>query len=389
MRFNILGPLEVLDSDDRPLTISGLKERTLLAVLLVNRGEVVSVDRLMEALWRSDPPSKPLNALQARVSTLRRLLGEGGVIVTRSPGYRLEASPDDIDTHQFETLLRDARKEASSGDADGAVRIYDKALGVWRGPALDEFGYEDFARQEASRLEELRATALEERIEALLEAGRHREAVAELEGLVGAHPLREGFWRQFMTALYRSGRQAEALRAFGEARRILGEELGIEPSEELRKLEESILMQDTTLDGPGSAVEQPRHNLPVRLTSLVGRTSDIERIAALVKEHRALTLVGPGGVGKTSLGLACASELASVFGDGVWLADLSALEDHSQVPVELARSLDLDTGDRSTLEATADHLRGKDTLVIFDNCEHLLTGVAETATAILQHAPNV
>lgn len=388
MRFNILGPLEVLDSDGEPLTISGLKERTVLAVLLLNPGSVVSVDRLMEALWPSDPPSKPLNALQARVSTLRRLLEEGGVIVTRSPGYCLDTSPDDIDAHRFEALLGDAREKAS-GDPDGAVKVYDQALSFWRGPALDEFRYEDFARQEVSRLEELRVTALEERIEALLDSGRHREAVAELEGLVGAHPLREGFWRQFMTALYRSGRQAEALRAFGEARRILGEELGIEPSEELRRVEESILLQDTTLDGPSSAADQPRHNLPVRLTSLVGRESDIERIDALIGEHRAVTLVGPGGVGKTSLGLACAGELASAFADGVWLADLSALEDHRQVPVELARSLDLDTGDRSTLEATADYLRGRNTLIIFDNCEHLLTGVAETATAILQQATNV
>lgn len=361
----------------------------MLAVLLVNRGEVVSVDRLMGALWPSDPPSKPLNALQARVSTLRRLLGEGEVIETRSPGYCLETRPDDIDSHRFESLLREARKKAASGNSEEAVSLFDHALGIWRGPALDEFSYEDFARQEVSRLEELKVTAHEERVEALLDSGRHREAAAELEGLVGAHPLREGFWRQFMTALYRSGRQAEALRAFGEARRILGEELGIEPSEELRRLEESILLQDTSLDGPGSAANQPRHNLPVRLTSLVGRESDIERIAALIGEHRAVSLVGPGGVGKTSLGLACAGELASAFVDGVWLADLSALEDHRQVPVELARSLDLDTGDRSTLEATADYLRGKHTLLVFDNCEHLLTGVAETATAILQHATNV
>lgn len=251
MEFRILGPLEVWE-EGRAIGIAAPKQRALLACLLLSANRVVSADRLIDDLWGEHPPSRAARALHFHVSHLRDALrpgrsrGEEGPIVTRPPGYLLVVDPDCVDAARFERLVG-AASEALSRDPERAATALGEALDLWHGPALSEFADEPFAAADARRLEELRLTALEDRIEADLACGRHETLVAELEKLTGEHPFRERLWAQLMVALYRSSRQAEALRAFQDLRRRLGGELGIEPSLELQALEQRILDQDPEL----------------------------------------------------------------------------------------------------------------------------------------------
>ena len=244
MEFRILGPLEVRDGN-RLVPLGGPRQRAVLAVLLTRANEVVSTDRLTEELWGDEPPGKAANVLQTYVSHLRKELGPD-VLLTRAPGYLVQIEPNQLDLHRFERLLDEARAESP----ERAAVILREALALWRGPALADFAYEAFAHAEIVRLEELRLAALERRIEADLALGRDTELVGELEGLVVRHPLRERFRGQHMLALYRSGRQAEALEAYQATRRTLVDELGIDPSPTLQELERAILRQDASLDLP-------------------------------------------------------------------------------------------------------------------------------------------
>lgn len=386
MRFRVLGPLEVLDASGNPVVVAGTKERTLLAALLINPGDVVSTDRLIDILWPAQPPGNPGNALQARISALRRSLRDHATIATLSPGYRLEVTPDEVDVTRFERLLAEARQ---AGAETVALDLYDRALALWRGEPFADFSYRDFARPEILRLEEMLVSAHEGRIQVMLDMGRHREVLAELESLVLKYPLQERFRAQLMVALYRSGRQADALRAYAEASRILGEELGIEPSAELRDLEEAILVQDPAIAGPPASTPGRGHNLPARITSLIGRSGDVSRVVDLLGEHRLLTLTGPGGVGKTSLALACGQELLVSFNDGVWLVELAAISDPALVAVEIARSLGLEISDRPTLDLVCEVVAERVLLLVIDNCEHLVDAAAEAIVAILHRAPGV
>lgn len=248
MEFRILGPFELVE-DGHPVEVAGGRQRTLLALLLVHANEVVSTDRLIDGLWGERPPATAPKVLQNAVSQLRRSLGDE-LIVTRAPGYVLRVDPDAIDARRFETLLDQGRQALASGDRQGAASILREALALWRGPPLHEFSYDPFAEAEITRLEELHVRALEERIEADLALGRHADLVGELERLVATQPLRERPRGQLMLALYRSGRQAEALRAYEDGRRLLAEELGIEPGAALQRLEKQILTQDAALEPP-------------------------------------------------------------------------------------------------------------------------------------------
>ncbi|HEY4790964.1 MAG TPA: AfsR/SARP family transcriptional regulator, partial [Actinomycetes bacterium] len=227
MEFGILGPLEVRDGPGL-VRVPGAKERALLADLLVHAGRVVSADRLVEDLWGDDPPGNPANTLQGRVSALRRALGTAGagLVVTRPPGYVLEADPGQVDAARFERLVAKAGRAAG----DAAAGPLAEALGLWRGPALAEFADQPWAQAEAARLEELRLGAVEVLVELRLAAGDHTWLVGELEGLVAEHPTRERLRGQLMVALYRSGRQADALEVYQATRAVLAEELGIDPS---------------------------------------------------------------------------------------------------------------------------------------------------------------
>lgn len=254
MEFRILGPLEVRD-EGRELELGGPRQRAVLAILLTRVGEIVSKDRLIDELWGERPPATATNTLHGYVSHLRRALGPG-VIVSRPPGYVLELGPARLDLRRFERLAGEGARAHEAGRAEEASAAFREALALWRGPALADFAYESFARAEIARLEELRSAVLERRVEADLELGRHAAVVGELEALVVAHPLREHPRELLMLALYRSGRQAEALAAYREARRVLLDELGIEPGPALRELESAILRHDAGL-ALAPAVREP------------------------------------------------------------------------------------------------------------------------------------
>lgn len=254
MEFRVLGPLEV-EHDGLALDVRGSKRRALLALLVLHANEVIRSDRLIEELWGEHPPANASAALHSHISRLRKDLG-GDVLVTKPWGYVLRADPEAIDVQRFERLLAEARPLAA-GERRGKLT---EALALWRGPALTDLGIEPAFEVETARLEDLRLSALEQRIDADLELGLHEALVPELEGLVGEHPLRKQLRGQLILALYRSGRQAEALETYRETRRVLVEELGIEPSSELRELERAILRQDPSL---GSAPSVPR--LPAAL----------------------------------------------------------------------------------------------------------------------------
>jgi DNA-binding SARP family transcriptional activator len=245
MEFRILGPLEVCDGE-RALSLGGPKQRTVLALLVLGVGEVLSTDRLIDEIWGERPPVKAAKALQMYVSRLRKQLPPG-ILLTEGRGYRLALSGEEIDARRFERLFEEGRSARTQGDAERAAGLLQQALELWRGPALADFAYESFAQGEIARLGELRVAAVEERIEADLARGRHSELVGEIEALVAAHPLRERLRGQLMLALYRAERQAEALQAYQDARRALVEELGIEPSPALRELEGRVLGQDPAL----------------------------------------------------------------------------------------------------------------------------------------------
>jgi class 3 adenylate cyclase/DNA-binding winged helix-turn-helix (wHTH) protein len=258
MDFRILGPLEVLD-EGRAVTLGGAKQRALLALFLVHAGETLTTDRLIDELWGERPPENAAKTVQMQVSRLRKALAAGpggGLIVTRERGYELRLDPDQLDSHQFERLTDEGTSELAAGRPEPAAEALERALSLWRDAPLADLAYEPFAQGEIARLEDLRAGALEQLIEAKLALGRHSEVIAQLEPLIAEYPYRERLRAQLMLALYRCERQADALQAYQEARRQLVEELGIEPGERLRELERAILAQDKALVAPAAPLRR-------------------------------------------------------------------------------------------------------------------------------------
>jgi DNA-binding SARP family transcriptional activator len=344
MQFRILGPLEVTDGDCL-VSLAGA-QRSLLALLLLSVNEVVSADRLIEELWGEEVPESGRTALQVRVSQLRKALGSvGGRIATRAPGYLLRVDRDELDLYCFERLVG----EADGAEPAQAAAKLREALGLWRGAPLVDLSYASFAQPAIRRLEEQRLAALEKRIEADLELGRQADLVGELETLVEEHPLREHLHAQLMLALYRCGRQADALAAYQNARRVLVEQLAIEPSAPLRQLEQAILRQEGSLDlaatvaavspsaRPGSREDRnPPHKLPAQVSSFVGRERELSELRQLLSRARVITLTGAGGVGKTRLVLQLAARMLGGWGDGPWFVDLAPLTDATLVAAQLA-----------------------------------------------------
>jgi predicted ATPase/DNA-binding SARP family transcriptional activator len=367
MEFRVLGPLEIRGADGEPRVVAAPKQKALLALLLVHRNQVVSVDRLIDEPKLRDV----LDPDRSR-----------GVLVTSPPGYMLHVADENLDAARFERSLIEARRLLPQ-DPHRARDLLEEALGLWRGPPFDDVGYESFIQSETRRLGELHLAALAERIEADLALGAHEQLIGELEALVTEHPLQERFWGQLMVALYRSGRQPEALRAYQRAHRAFGE-LGTEPSEELKQLEKQVLLRDPTLEipTPDTRVEG---NLPQALSSFVGRQTDIETVTELIAEHRLVTLVGPGGVGKTRLAIETARGLTNQYPAGVWLIRLAALEHGKLVPRQIAGLSEGPDGDLP--DSLAIYLRRRTLLLVLDNCEQVAESVAQLAAELLTRCP--
>jgi predicted ATPase/DNA-binding SARP family transcriptional activator len=384
MEFRILGPLEVAEGGHL-VRLQAAKLRSLLGILLVRAAKMVSTDELVEALWPERPPATARKLVQIYVSKLRRA-GVGDRIVTRSPGYTLVLADEDVlDRNRFEEL---AVSRPHAGPAEAAERLRE-GLALWRGPALADFRFEPWAQTEAARLEEGRLAALELRIEADLALGWHNDVVAELDALVADEPLRERLRGQLMLALYRSGRQADALEVYRSGRRVLVDQLGIEPSENLQHLEQAILRQDESLEAappaPGRIVDLPR---PPR--ALIGRERVLREIDALLAgDVRLLTLCGAGGSGKTRLALEAAWNALPRFPDGAVFVPLAPVADPALILQTIARSLGLREGGGETLDETLRvFLRARRLLLVLDNLEHLLDAGPPLA-ALLHEASDV
>jgi YVTN family beta-propeller protein len=297
LEFRILGPLEVVERE-RPLGLGGPRQRSLLAILLLHRGEIVSNDRLVDELWGERPPATATKTLQGYVSHLRKALGND-VLVTRGGGYLLSATPDQVDADRFDRMVAHGRKAMAAGDPADAREQFGAALGLWRGEALGDLAYEAFAQSEAARLEEARLGALEDRIDADLALGHHRQVVGELDALVAEHPHRERLLGQLMLALYRCGRHADALEVYRRGRQALHDELGLDTGPELRALEERILNHDPELDLPAVARAPPE--LPEHRQARRGRILILAGGALLLMAAIAAAIVALGGGGSTGL----------------------------------------------------------------------------------------
>ncbi len=552
VQYRVLGPLEAVSNNGESAALGGMKQRTVLACLLLHHNEIVSTDALIDATWSEDDvPASPRSALQTYVSRLRKQLGDGA-IGARQSGYVLRVGPDDLDASVFERLALEGKRAAEAGQHTQAVERLDAALAMWGGEPYAEFTYLDFARGEAERLHELRRSVEEDRLQALLDLQRHREVIPALDKALELHPLRERLWVLYMTALYRDGRQADALEAYRRAASALGEQLGVEPGPDLREVEEKILLHDpellhpaamrsgglpegeitfvvataddtglapdedvwsdfdqqvdrhrgtvvpamphirlavfehttialtaateiqriarqslalaihateafvrrgeyvgpgvsratrvataagagqilltdaaarmvSPLDAPASleradldlpgmstaetvyALRHPdldthakvapaaqRTNLQAGgLTSFIGRSMEMREIRNLTNQHRLVTLVGPGGVGKTRLGYQVAADLVGRFQGGVWLIELAALEPELMMPTVLS-TLGIETfPEEEPVEAVARHAVNNPIFLVFDNCEHVIDEAAATVRRLLQSSDEV
>jgi predicted ATPase len=370
VEFRILGPLEVGGQPFR----GGSKPRALLLSLLLARDAPVSVERLVDAVWGERPPATGAHALQVYVSGLRKA---GLRIEREGDAYRLRL--ERLDAAEFERLLEAARDDRAAGRHEQALASLEQALALWRGPALA--GDEGAAVEtERVRLEDLRVAAFEDRADSALTLGRTLD-VAELERLAAEHPLRERLCGVLMLGLYRAGRQADALDAYAKLRLAL-DELGLEPSAELRALQGAILRQDSALAVEPESVRERRH-LPAPATPFVGRGPEVEAVESLLRgETRLVTLTGPGGAGKTRVALRSAHELADAFADGVWFVALAALVDPALVRPAIAQTLGFA---EETLE---EELRGRELLLLLDNFEQLLEA-APVVGELLQAVPRL
>ena len=275
VEFRILGPVQAVRGG-RELALGGPRRRAVLALLLVAGGRVVPAERLAEELWGGCPPPGAAGTLRSYLSRLRALAGPDAALIARGGGYALAAGPDQLDASRFERLAGAGREALEQGEAAAAAARFREALGLWRGRALADVAEVEPLARESARLEELRLVAVEGRIEADIALGRHAEVAGELEGLVAEHPLRERLWRLLVLALYRCGRQADALAAYRRARAMLAEELGIEPGEELRQLEQAVLRQEVPAAPPPLA----RHNLPAPADQFPGPGAGTGRAGA-------------------------------------------------------------------------------------------------------------
>ncbi|MDF5757965.1 BTAD domain-containing putative transcriptional regulator [Spongiactinospora sp. TRM90649] len=414
MSFAVLGTLEVR-LDGRPVEVGGQRLRTLLGLLLLDPGRTIGLDALIDGVWGDRPPAGVGNALQALVSRLRSALGAGAGLVTGDgSGYRLAVEPGRVDAHRFARLAAEGSDALAAGASADAARILRSALGLWRGPAYADLAGNDLATAEITRLEALRLTATEDRLEADLRLGRHAEVLAETPALIAAHPLRERMHGQRMRALYGQGRQVEALAAYEEARAGFADRLGADPSPALSGLHTAMLRgewrepreQEPAADepAPAAAPGERRGNLRAALTSFVGREAEVAKTGGLLAEHRLVTLIGPGGAGKTRLAIETARAVGERIPGGTWLAELAPVADPREVPQAVLTALGVRDplsstahgvrrpADDAETDATARLVRAvgrRELLIVLDNCEHLIDAAARLADRLVAECPGL
>lgn len=377
LTIGVLGPVEArLDGSTLPLPAG--KTTELLARLALNVGEPVRVDVLVEDLWR-EPTAR--NTLQSKVSQLRRAIGTEHVRAS-GDGYRLVLPPESVDAFQVATLTAASAAARAANDISAILASARAGLALFRGDPLAGLG--DWAAPHRARLEELRLTLLEHAAAARVDLGAGGEIVAELESLIDEHPLREGLWAVLITALYRSGRQADALAAYGRLRRLLIDELGVEPGPSLRLLEQQILRQHPTLGTGDVRPLTPPGNLPPLPGPTIGRDGDVATVLAAVADRRLVTILGPGGVGKTRLALEVAHRLDPPAG-GTWLIRLDGVDAAADLSQIVAEALSAVGGERALRE----RLAGAPTVLVLDNCEHLVASAADLVESVLDHVPKI
>ncbi len=401
MQIRVLGPLDVTTPDGVRRWVPGARRRLLLATLVLHRNSVCGMGQLIEVLFGDDPPARAAGTVQSYVSRLRHDLGDyEGRLQTRPGGYMLVVDAGEIDSARFERQVQEALGTLSTNPSRAADLLVE-GLAWWCGHAFAEFADDLALRAESTRLGEVRQRAAEALVEARLALADWAGAIEQLETCISNWPLREAFRAQQMLALYRSGRQPEALRAFQRFRTDLGSELGLEPSASLSDLEAQIVRHDPSLHGapierPSSrpaqepAARRPHGNLPLSMNALLGRDAELTDLTIVVGTVRLLTLTGPGGVGKTRLAMRLAEQVAPDYPDGAWLCDLTAIREDALVAEAVTTALDVQRRqDRSTLEGLVEVLQTRHLLVAFDNCEHLLAPIGEITEAILRACPGV
>ncbi|MDI1462929.1 BTAD domain-containing putative transcriptional regulator [Catellatospora sp. KI3] len=389
VRINVLGAMTAtVDGAETPL--GGPRQRAVLASLVLARPRAVSAARIVEDVWDGEATPSP-TTLHAYVAELRRVLEPGRaaraaarVLVTEGTGYALRLPPDAVDADLFARLTAEGAELLRRGDAESAHRTLTGALALWRGPAFADLDDHDFVAAAVRRLERLRDTATLDLLAAGLALGRHGELVPELTALTEQQPLAERAWHLLALALYRGGRQADALAAIRQAADLLGE-LGLDTGAALRDLEVAILRQDPALDLPTTESEVPTHNLPCVLTDLVGRRDELGTLTDQLERARLVTVTGTGGIGKTRLALHAAAQRADA--DGPWLVELAGLAQPELVVAEIATALGVaGAADATRLAAV---LGTRRTLLVLDNCEHLVDAVRDTVATLLRRCPNL
>ena len=372
LQIAVLGPVEVR-RDGRLVPVPGGKTAELLVRLALEPGLVVRADRLVDELWAGAPTNR--NTLQAKVARLRRALADPSAIAGGDGGYRLAVEPDAVDALRVLRDVATAAQRLDAADARGAAELSAAALELYRGDVLPSTG--DWAAPHRARLEDAREKLVEIRLSARLRLGD--DVIGELEAAVATAAYQEGLWELLITALYRAGRQADALAAYRRVQALLANELGLEPGPGLQQLERQVLDHDPALRTPAAA-----GNLPSLSTPLVGRETEIAAVAGLLHAERLVEVLGPGGIGKTAIAIAAGRALSETHG-GVWLARLEAATTPEDVLDMVLAALRVTGGEAALLE----RLRGAPTVVILDNCEHVVDAAAALATRLLDAAPGL
>ncbi|MEU5531979.1 BTAD domain-containing putative transcriptional regulator [Streptomyces sp. NPDC020362] len=399
VRYRLLGPTQAFRPDGTAVPVGGARLRALLTVLALRAGRTVPAGVLVDEVWGADPPADAAGALQALVGRLRRALG-ADTVASAEGGYRLTATSDDIDVHRFDRLTGGGLSALRDGDPDKAAAVLDDALALWHGPALADLPDRtaEVARWETRRLDALRA-----RHTAALALGHAEQSLPELTALCDGHPLDEPLQALRLRALRDAGRPAEALAAYEDVRQLLADRLGSDPGPELRALHTGLLTD--TAGPPAPAAPAVPGNLPARLTSFVGREADITAIGADLAAARLVTLLGPGGAGKTRLSQEAAEAVRHTVRDGVWLAELAPVDDPDAVPQAVltaigARETVLHGAGVETIRAAADrvgdpverlveHCGRRRMLIVLDNCEHVVEAAARLAQRLLARCPEL